>query len=352
MSTMTNRTSARPKRAQAPVPAPASAALAHSSETKRQFSTPEGHREVQRRLVVAALAVRLHALADRLGRCGRGYWAWDARPGQHAPLLDADGSPVRLLASCNCRLCPACAPRRLWKFAARITKLFPASASPVLVTLTREPLPGETPVTAAAAVLAAFYRLRRMKLWKGAVVGGVAYLHFAGLDGRHAHVHAVLDAKWLDQAELLAAWRKRLKPPGSRAASPAGGARIECADSLDAVLKYVLRAPDPDAVADADLPGLLAWMHGRHLTLTFGSLRGKRVAEPSPTPALSPGGAGRGRGPRGGFNAATGEWVPEAAVAWQVSDRAHQIGFGLMASRGRGSAHRAAALPDDVGGAP
>jgi hypothetical protein len=354
MSTTTGRTSARPKRPQTPAPTPASAALAHSSETNRQFSAPQGHREALQRLVVAARAVRLHALADRLGRCGRGYWAWDARPGQHAPLLDADGSPVRLLASCNCRLCPACAPRRMRKLSTRISKLAEGTFAgpPVAVTLTREAQPGDTPAAAAEALLTAFGRLRRMELWKEAVGGGVACVHFAGSDGRHVHVHAVVDAVWLDQAALLAAWRKRLRPPRSRTTPPDGGAHVERVDSAEGMIKYVLRAQDSRAVKDADLPGLLSWMHGRRLVATFGSLRGKRVVEPRPTPAPNPGGTGRGRGPRGGYNAATGEWVSDAAVAWQVSDRAHQIGFGLMASRGRGDAHTAAALPDDVDGAP
>jgi hypothetical protein len=238
------------------------------------------------------------------------------------------------------------------KFATRIFKLVEDTFSgpPVAVTLTRETQTGETPAAAAEAVLSAYGRLRRMKLWKDNVDGGVAYLHFAGLDGRHVHVHAVVDAVWLDQSALLAAWRKRLTPR-SRATPPDGGVHVERVDSAEDKLRYVLRAQDADAVKNADLPGLLSWMQGRRLVVTFGSLRGKRVVEPRPTPAPSPGGAGRGRGPRGGFNAATGEWVPEGEVAWQTSERAHRIGFDLLGSGGRGGAPGAATLPDDLEGA-
>ncbi len=327
----------------------ASTALAHSSETNPQIGCLE-HEGALRRLAQAARKACLRPVADRLAQCGRGVWAWDGRPGWHAPLLDPAGRPVRFLASCNHRLCPRCAPGRMRKLAARIAVLADAEfeGPAAFVTLTREPLAGETPAAVAGALLDAFGRFRRTKVWKSAILGGVAYVHFGGADGRHVHVHAVVDAKWVDQGALLAGWRKCLKPRGSKRAGAEGGAHIERARADENVVHYVLKAQLADKVADADLPGLLAWMQGRRLVQTFGCLHGKRVAEPKAKPAASPGSASGRRSPRGGFNSATGEWIPESAVTWQRSDLAHRVGFGLSRAGRGAAAGRTAQLPDDV----
>jgi len=330
--------------------ASASTSLVPSSDANRQFPTLDRMEQDMPRLTGAARTARLRDLADAFDRCGRGVWAWDARPGHHAPLLDSTGAPLRLLASCNHRLCPRCAPRRMAKFAKRVVALAgKAFDGPgVHVTLTREALPGETPWAIADAVLDAFHRLRRMAIWKSAVQGAVAYLHFAGAAGRHVHLHALVDAQWLDQADLLVAWRKRLKPPRSRVPAPGGGVHVERADSDEAVLRYFLRAQDAEVFADADLPGMLAWLPSRRLVSTIGNLRGKRISELRPTTAPEPGKLPRSWTNRGGRNAATGEWVAAHAVTWQASESAHRIGYGLLQPNRRAVSGPSQALPDHV----
>ncbi len=330
-------------------PAAASKTLVHPAEAIAHL-IPCPDDGSNRRLAVAARKVHLPGVAERLEQCARGWWAWDDRPGMHAPLLDpTTNQPIALLASCHHRLCPRCAAARARKLGRRLDALIAAEfqAPAMFITLTRESLPAESPAVAAAALLDAFARLRRARVWSQAVRGGFAAMHFGGAGGRHLHLHAVVDADWIGQDDLLAAWRRRLARCGSRALGADGGVHLRRADSDENVTFYALKAQSADGMEDRDLPELMAWMHRRRLIQVFGSLRGKKVVEPKPAPAALPA-PRRAESPRAGINAATGEWVPAARVSWQSSELAHRIGYGV-ARGGRGAAvRRSIALPDDV----
>jgi hypothetical protein len=307
-----------------------------------------------RRLALAARKAHLPRVADRLEQCARGWWAWDDRPGMHAPLLDPTTNlPIALLASCHHRLCPRCAAARARKLGRRLDALVAAEfeGPAMFITLTRESLPGESPAVAAAALLDAFTRLRRARVWSQAVRGGFAATHFEGPDGRHVHLHAVVDADWIGQDDLLAAWRRRLARCGSRTLGANGGVHLRRADSDENVTFYTLKAQLAEGVEDHDLPELMAWMHRRRLLQVFGSLRGKKVAEPKPVLAAVP--ASRREGSqRAGINAATGDWVPVARISWQSSELAHRIGYGVARGGQGATVRRSTALPDEVDGEP
>lgn len=330
--------------------APASTALVHTAYAIEQSGhfTPESTNRI---LARAARKARLPRVAERLEECGRGWWAWDDQPDAHAPILDAaTNQPVALLASCNHRLCPRCAPARSRRLGRRLDPLIAAEfkAPAKFVTLTRERLAGESPAAAAAALLEAFTRLRRAKIWSGAVRGGFSAVHFSGDDGGHVHLHAVVDADWLGQDDLLAAWRQRLTKRGKLVLGATGGVNIQQAASNENVTYYALKAQEAHAVAEHHLPELLRWMHGRRWLQVFGSLRGKRISEPKAMRPCAPLGGQRGAEQRTGINAATREWVPTSRVIWQSSELAHRIGAGMSRVSHGATYRRSEELPDNA----
>ncbi|MCK6575715.1 protein rep [Myxococcota bacterium] len=293
----------------------------------------------------------LRAVADRVEACGTGGYLYDARPGQYAMVLDRrTGLPICALSSCRHRLCVRCAPAWAAKLGTRLVRLVSAHFKhhPVFVTLTAATEASLPVADAADRLIRAVGRLRGYVAWKKVVRGGVFGLDFDGPGGRHAHLHACVDAMWIDQHRLLVAWRRALRAEAAHGAQN-GGVHVERARDLADVVRYCVKTFSADQFTDEDLPALLRWMNRRHLVRTFGSLRGVKLS--GPTPAVVTPGSVRPRAPRlSGVNAATGEPVPEAALVWQFSARANHLGA-LAASGVTGSLRmHVDVLPDDAAG--
>lgn len=303
------------------------------------------------RLAWAARVAHLLAVADRVGNCGKGAYLWDGRFGHHAMVIDRrTGRPICALSSCRHRLCPRCAVVRTVKIGARLVRLVSAhfERHPVFVTLTAG-AEGALPVADMAdRVLRAVGRLRRSVAWHKAVRGGFFALDFDGPGGRHVHIHACVDAHWIEHEPLLRAWRRALRKEGANGAQN-GGVHVERARDAGSVVRYCVKTISADLFGDEDLPALLWWMNRRHLVQTFGCLHGRVVAEPAPT-VPSPAALRRGVPRVSGLNAATGEPVPAGALVWQFSEQANALG--ALAAAGAVGALRAwpDALPDEVPG--
>jgi hypothetical protein len=126
-------------------------------------------------------------LADRLRKCGQ-------------PLrLRCDGCQASrdVMTRCDLKWCPTC-QRAL---AARTAERYAAIAAdchwPLFVTFTVKH-GKEDPVELIRHVRRAHTKLRRLRWWKRAVVGGVvAYEITHGENGWHPHAHALIDCRWL-----------------------------------------------------------------------------------------------------------------------------------------------------------
>lgn len=97
---------------------------------------------------------------------------------------------------------------------------------PILLTLTRARRKQRLTVSALRDTMRAFARLRRTKAFS-LVGGGVASLEVSGASEEwHDHIHAIVDAKWLDIIPLANAWKRALKGKGTvhvqRIKSPIG----------------------------------------------------------------------------------------------------------------------------------
>jgi len=84
---------------------------------------------------------------------------------------------------------------------------------PIMLTLSG-PLSRSCSVKAQRKLMRAFAKLRRTKAF-GAVRGGIAALEIKPSGKRfHLHIHAVVDAKWIDQNALEKAWSHTLDLKG------------------------------------------------------------------------------------------------------------------------------------------
>lgn len=153
------------------------------------------------------------------------------------------------------------------QLAARHAEAVAAMRWPTLLTLTRVAHKGTLTTARLRDTMRAFARLRRSPAWAG-VKGGVGAVE-ATNDGRGwaDHVHAIVDAEWLDIKPLIAAWIKALRGPGS--------VHIQRIHQPVAALKYITKnqhvAADALVIAQGMADELDTAMRAPYLTTAFGS---------------------------------------------------------------------------------
>jgi len=259
--------------------------------------TPEARRLrawVGRKLAEAAIAAGADwsaDLADRILSCGSGTVVGANHAGGWVPLRADDGTPLRSVYTCMHRLCPHCARKRSARALARLAPAIAERfrAKPALLTLTIDDRPGESLEGAFERITKAWRRVRETQAFTGpggrraawpdrTVRGGVYSLEVtrSNRGSWHVHLHAIVDTDWLDQAEMLRAWRRALGS-GPRK----GGARIERLNrGLAEGLKYTTKPQAAATLPLAERVELLAWMRGRRMMATFGTLYRLPVEEP------------------------------------------------------------------------
>jgi hypothetical protein len=140
---------------------------------------------------------------------------------------------------------------------------------------TTEPLP-----ELLAKLTRDFTSLRRTKLWRKRVTGGVAFIEvkwLAPTNRWHVHLHALLQGRYVPQAELSKLW---LKVTGT---SDVIDIRIveDEAHCTHYICKYASKPLDRTvAVVPLRLDEAIVALKGKRLCLTFGSWRGYKLTEP------------------------------------------------------------------------
>lgn len=167
----------------------------------------------------------------------------------------------RVKVRCRATWCPSCQPGISAERQAELQPVVSAFQWPLFVTLTC----ANTPTAAGVrAVVQAFGRLRRKKIWTAHVVGGVAGYEITNKGaGFHPHVHMVVDCEWLAyktrkpwrgcprtmvaqlcheaQRELSREWAKCLRQPGNAVVHVT---RANKETILKEVAKYAIKGSD------------------------------------------------------------------------------------------------------------
>lgn len=128
-------------------------------------------------------------MADKLRGCGLALRLYCAECGH---CHDAK-------TKCCRKWCPSCAPKRGNERASRLRVLIAAMRWPLHITLTVPNTVADwAPRSLLRDLLQSFVRLRRTKLWKTNVKGGVYSIEVTDKgNGYHPHLHVVVDCRWL-----------------------------------------------------------------------------------------------------------------------------------------------------------
>lgn len=189
-----------------------------------------------------------------------------------------DPGKVRLAATtCHDRFCIPCARDRSRTIANNVG-VYIEKQNCRFITLTMkqrtEPLSSEL-----NRLYDNFAALRKTKLWKKAVWGGVAFLEVKrSRDGErwHPHLHCLVQGKYIDQALLSKMWLQITKDShvvDIRAVR-------DQANCVAYITKYASK-PFDKAVLDnpASLDEAIIALHGRRMIVTFGKWKGLQVTE-------------------------------------------------------------------------
>lgn len=202
--------------------------------------------------------------AEKVLECGRASIPHEC--------LDCNAiSHLRL--SCDHRLCPRCARRRASRFISTHYSAIQRILHPSHLVLTFR-----TPKYISTAHLArctqSFVRLRRSKLWRSTVLGGLAGLELTHTDtGWHPHWHALIDNELIPKHALDMAWKK-----ASRGSFITWINRCEPEAGIYEVAKYIAKGSDFYANPHL-LEAFLKATHGKRFFTSFGSLY--RATDPS-----------------------------------------------------------------------
>lgn len=206
--------------------------------------------------------------ASRMAGCGTAA----------AFFVDPDTGKVRpWISRCHHRLCPFCARARSAKVAAQIQNLLIGMAKPSHLVLTLKS--SDEPLEVQLRRLGhSFGRLRRTKLWRSSVVGGVAVKEMtwnADTGQWHPHIHAVLDAKYMPQKVLRRLWHE-ITGDAEVVWISAVTDRPNVAREL---AKYIGK-PQHLAALDANqIRSYATAIHLCRLVATFGNCYGRRVED-------------------------------------------------------------------------
>lgn len=209
---------------------------------------------------------RIHNFAE----CGK--YAYVFQSVQDPEVYTLGGS------TCHDRFCLPCGRERSRIIASNVKlKLDGKPARFLTLTLrsTTEPLD-----QLLAKLTRDFTSLRRSKLWRTRVTGGVAFLEvkwLAATDRWHVHLHALLRGRFVPREQLSKLW---LKITGT---SNVIDIRIveDEAHCTHYICKYASKPLDRTVVVvPLRLDEAIVALKGKRLCLTFGSWRGYKLTEP------------------------------------------------------------------------
>lgn len=208
------------------------------------------------------------AVLSRFKQCGSGAWVQRHKQCPHLIRLTSD--------KCRHRLCPACARERgaiVRKNLTHLTSQCPRRLALVTFTLAHVHRPLKERLD---HLFESFKQLRRLHLWKLNVRAGVSIVEIKrGQDGDwHPHLHILIDAAWMDQRSLSAAWKAC-----SLDSFIVDIRRISSKNGVNYVTKYVSKPVDTSCKITADVyREFITATKGRRLIAGLGAWRGVPLA--------------------------------------------------------------------------
>jgi hypothetical protein len=205
--------------------------------------------------------------------------AWDGC-GRDAWVLTSPEPPERfkvVSSTCKDRFCLPCAASRSNRIARRLRDRIDGQGVSFLTLTLRD---NDQPLAGLLDKLIASFRvLRQDNRWKITVAGGVSFIELkfnAEKQRWHPHVHAIMEAAWIDRNYLSKRW---LEITGT-----SWRVDIKRAENTDHVIRYLCQygakplhhgfIDDPDRLDEA-----IATLKGRHLCTVFGRWRDWRLTD-------------------------------------------------------------------------
>ncbi|MCL7965753.1 MAG: protein rep [marine benthic group bacterium] len=200
-------------------------------------------------------------LAERLSRCVLHPLVYG---------LDEPERPLLVEARCKSRLCPRCSRIRANELLQQLRFYAEKIDAPRFLTLTLKS--SDDPLREQLLRLRrCFAKLRRTKLWKNRVTGGLYTVEVTfnrKSQQWHPHIHAIIDGQYVPQDELKAAWIKA-----------SGDSEIvdirACHSRYDAVgylADYIAKSSDPQLFPAHAMAEWALNVHGLRLVARFGHL--------------------------------------------------------------------------------
>jgi hypothetical protein len=258
-----------------------------SSEPAQLAARIKAQRAKQRDALLAKLRSEdADDLAGRLAKCGKPMHLHCTNCG---PVHSAE-------TRCDLKWCPSCQHRLAKRTAQRYAAITAAARFPLLLTLTVQNY-DEPSFDFVRHVRRAFGKLRRLRWWRRAVVGGVASIEITNKGrGWHPHVHALIDCRWLSVTTLQPpprATKARWTQAGKASATEVGQQwelccqrkasvhvrRIWSGDLGDSkpavmeVLKYSVKGSEL-AECKEEIAPLIRMMDGTRLVTSWGTMFG------------------------------------------------------------------------------
>ena len=200
--------------------------------------------------------------------------------GKHAFIFQSLDSPDQYViggSTCHDRFCLPCARERSRVIATNVLhQLEKEQARFMTLTLKSE----TEPLAALLSKLSTdFAALRRSKLWRNKVTGGVAFIEVKWKQKTqrwHPHLHCLVQGRYIPQRDLSALWLKitaTSRIVDIRFASDTRGV-------THYVTKYASKPFDHTVIMQPDrLDEAVLALKGKRLCLTFGSWRGLKLTE-------------------------------------------------------------------------
>lgn len=251
----------------------------------REKASPSPHSEAfeQARKARSRLIDRLERegrqdLADRLLKCAETM----------GMTCTGCGAQRTVETRCKLRWCPVCQRKIAAQASMRYERILALAKFPLVVTWTCENWRG-TDVNFLRSLRKAHARMRRLRWWKRCVVGGVVCSEVTNKGkGWHAHLHGLLDCRWLGvrgmpaklndrsiQAnceELAEQWSLCLERPGSIYVSRAWRGK-DGSSPVQEIVKYSCKVGELLKLRAPIGPIIDMWT-GTNTLSSFGSFRG------------------------------------------------------------------------------
>lgn len=200
-------------------------------------------------------------------------------------ILVSETGDVRVaLCKCKHRMCPTCSRARSREASESVRGRVKLMNSPRFMTLTLKAT--EAPlVDQVDQLLSCFRQLRRLKIWKDLVVGGIATIECtwnAKTERWHPHIHAIVDGRYFPQPQLKSAW---LKVTGDSSIVDVRKVN-DATQAARYVASYMCKHGAVATWPRACIQEFTEAMHGRRMLQTFGNQHGVEVdkAERDPMP--------------------------------------------------------------------